>query len=168
MTTVAITNPTSPVAVAAAVPSRSLSGPSPSRDAVTLNLADDTIPVLVITVVRLVAVEVARDTSADSGFAARSGQAAAVRREIGKGVGLTLAAELKQSVERYLDERRLIGTKLEVRSPHFIWVSIEARIRLPERSDPALAAETRRRAEAELYRYLNAYVGGPTGTGWRG
>jgi predicted phage baseplate assembly protein len=79
---------------------------------------------------------------------------------------LTLSAELKQSVEKYLDERRLIGTTLEVRPPHFVWVSIEAKIRLPERSDPAMAAETRRRAEAELYRYLNAFVGGPTGSGW--
>ena len=27
-------------------------------------------------------------------------------------------------------------------------------------------AEVRRQAEAELYRYLNPYIGGPTGTGW--
>jgi predicted phage baseplate assembly protein len=79
---------------------------------------------------------------------------------------LTLSAELKQAVEGYLDDRRLIGTKLEVRSPHFIWVSIEAKIRLPERSEPVLVAEVRRRAEAELFRYLNPYVGGPNGTGW--
>jgi hypothetical protein len=79
---------------------------------------------------------------------------------------LTLSAELKQGVERFLDERRLIGTKLEVRGPQFVWVSIEARIRLPDRADPALTVETRKRAEAELYRYLNPYVGGPTGTGW--
>ena len=79
---------------------------------------------------------------------------------------LTLSAELKQAVERYLDERRLIGTTLEVRGPQFIWVSIEAKIRLPERSDPALASETRRKVEAELYRYLNPCVGGPAGTGW--
>jgi predicted phage baseplate assembly protein len=79
---------------------------------------------------------------------------------------LTLSAELKQAVEAYLDERRLIGTRLEVRSPHFVWVSIEAKVRVPERSDPVLVADVRRRAEAELFRYLNPYVGGPTGTGW--
>jgi predicted phage baseplate assembly protein len=79
---------------------------------------------------------------------------------------LTLSAELKQSVEAYLDERRLIGTRLEVRSPHFVWVCIEAKVRVPERSDPALVGEVRRRAEAELFRYLNPYLGGPSGTGW--
>jgi predicted phage baseplate assembly protein len=79
---------------------------------------------------------------------------------------LTLSADLKQGVEKFLDERRLLGTRLEVRSPQFVWVSIEARIRLPDRADPALAVETRKRAEAELYRYLNPYVGGPNGSGW--
>jgi predicted phage baseplate assembly protein len=79
---------------------------------------------------------------------------------------MTLSAELKRAVEGYLDERRLIGTNLQVRSPHLVWVSIDAKLRLPERSDPALVAETRRRAETELFRYLNPYVGGPNGTGW--
>lgn len=79
---------------------------------------------------------------------------------------LTLSAELKRAVEAHLNERRVIGTRLSVEAPQFIWVSIEAKVRLPERSDPAIAAEVRQRAEAELYRYLNPYVGGPDGTGW--
>jgi hypothetical protein len=79
---------------------------------------------------------------------------------------MTLSAELKRAVEGYLDERRLIGTRLQVRSPHLVWVSIDVKLRLPERSDPVLVAETRRRAETELFRYLNPYVGGPNGTGW--
>lgn len=79
---------------------------------------------------------------------------------------LTLSAELKQAVEAHLNERRVIGTRLSVEAPQFIWVSIEAKVRLPERSDPALAAEVRQRAEAELYRYLNPFVGGPGGAGW--
>ncbi len=79
---------------------------------------------------------------------------------------VTLAAELKQAVEAHLGERKLIGTRVEVRAPHFIWVSIDAKVRLPERSDPALITEVRQRAEAELYRYLNPYLGGPEGQGW--
>ncbi len=79
---------------------------------------------------------------------------------------LTLSAELKQAVESYLNERRLLGTRLEVRAPHFTWVSIEAKVRVPERSDPAQVIELRRKAEAELYRYLSPYLGGPDGTGW--
>ena len=79
---------------------------------------------------------------------------------------LTLSAELKQAVEAHLNERRLIGTRLDVRAPSFVWVSIEAKIRVPDRSDPARVIEVRQRAEADLYRYLNPYVGGPDGTGW--
>ena len=37
---------------------------------------------------------------------------------------LTLSAELKRSVENYLNERRLLGTSLEVISPKLVWVSI--------------------------------------------
>jgi predicted phage baseplate assembly protein len=79
---------------------------------------------------------------------------------------LTLSADLKRSVESYLNERRLLGTSLEVVSPKLIWVSINARVRLPEHSTSATQIETRRRAEATLYRYLNPYSGGPDGTGW--
>jgi predicted phage baseplate assembly protein len=79
---------------------------------------------------------------------------------------LTLAAELKQAVESELNERRLVGTRLSVQAPHVVWVSIEASVRLPERTGASQAVEVRRRAERELYRYLNPYVGGPAGTGW--
>ena len=79
---------------------------------------------------------------------------------------LTLSAELKRSVESFLNERRLLGTTLEVVSPKLMWVSINARVRLPEQSTGPMQVETRRRAEAALYRYLNPYTGGPDGTGW--
>ncbi|MEO6527550.1 MAG: putative baseplate assembly protein [Gemmatimonadaceae bacterium] len=79
---------------------------------------------------------------------------------------LTLSAELKRSVEAFLNERRLLGTTLEVVPPKLMWVSINARVRLPEQGTTAMQIETRRRAEAALYRYLNPYTGGPEGTGW--
>ncbi|MGE5333753.1 MAG: putative baseplate assembly protein, partial [Nitrososphaerota archaeon] len=79
---------------------------------------------------------------------------------------LTLSAELRASVMAYLDERRLLGTALEVRAPQYAWVSVRAKLRLPERSDAGLAADVRALAEAALYRYLNPYTGGPRGDGW--
>ncbi|HKW22888.1 MAG TPA: putative baseplate assembly protein, partial [Ktedonobacterales bacterium] len=79
---------------------------------------------------------------------------------------MTLSAELRGSVLSYLDDRRLLGTALEVRAPQYTWVSVRAKLRLPERSDAGLAADVREQAQAALYRYLNPYTGGPRGDGW--
>jgi predicted phage baseplate assembly protein len=79
---------------------------------------------------------------------------------------LLLSAELRSAVLARLEARRLLGTALEVRPPQFIWVSVQAELHVPERSDPALIAEVQQRAEDVLYRYLNPYIGGPRGDGW--
>lgn len=79
---------------------------------------------------------------------------------------LTLSAEVRERVLQDLDKRRLLGTALEVRGPQYAWISVSAKLRLPERSDAALAVEVRAQAEAALYRYLNPYTGGPRGDGW--
>ena len=79
---------------------------------------------------------------------------------------LSLSAELKQAVEGYLNERRLLGTRLQVVQAQYIWVSVEAKVRFPPNAEPGLIVETRRAAEDELYRYLNAFTGGPDGHGW--
>ncbi len=80
---------------------------------------------------------------------------------------LTLPADLRAAVFAMLNDKRLIGTGLEVRSPQYIWVSVQTKLRLTDRAnDPSIALETRAHAEAALYAYLNPYVGGPRGTGW--
>ena len=76
-------------------------------------------------------------------------------------IELNLSAELRAGVLTHLEERRLVGTTLDVIQPQFIFVSIEAQVRVAERSDPAVLAETQLQAEAALYRYLNPYTGGP-------
>jgi predicted phage baseplate assembly protein len=80
---------------------------------------------------------------------------------------MTLSAELRSAVMGNLNERRLVGTTLDVRSPQYQWISVQAKLRLTERAnDPIIAAETRDRAEAALYAYLNPFTGGPRGEGW--
>ncbi len=79
---------------------------------------------------------------------------------------LTVSAELRAAVLAYLNDRRVVGTTLEVRAPRFQWVSVSATLRVAERSDPTLVNDLQRRAEAELYRYLNPSCGGADGTGW--
>ncbi|MEN9938466.1 MAG: hypothetical protein RLZZ387_5045 [Chloroflexota bacterium] len=79
---------------------------------------------------------------------------------------LVLSAELRGSVQSYLRERSLVGLQLEVRAPQYVWVTVQARLKLAEGSDPVAQGQAERRAEAALERYLNPYTGGPTGEGW--
>jgi predicted phage baseplate assembly protein len=79
---------------------------------------------------------------------------------------LALSAELRTAVMAHLADRSVIGTRLEVREPRFIWVSVVARLRRPEGSDPQQTEAIQHQVEAALYRYLNPYTGGPDGTGW--
>lgn len=79
---------------------------------------------------------------------------------------LVLSADLRAAVMSHLDERRLLGTLLEVRAPQYLWVSVQAVLRVLEQADPRLAAEVQRSAERALYDYLNPISGGPDSRGW--
>ncbi|MGD2077229.1 MAG: putative baseplate assembly protein [Chloroflexota bacterium] len=66
-------------------------------------------------------------------------------------------------LSEYLDERRLLTTRLDIRAPAFRWVSVTAELReSPGFSQEEVEAEVL----ARLYRYLNPLVGGPRGEGW--
>jgi len=82
------------------------------------------------------------------------------------GERLTLSAELRSSVLSQLESRRLVGTTVDVRGPQYFWVSVQATLQVPQRSDPALLAQVQAQAERDLYRYLNPFTGGPNGDGW--
>ncbi|RRR76952.1 MAG: putative baseplate assembly protein [Candidatus Viridilinea halotolerans] len=79
---------------------------------------------------------------------------------------LVLSSELLGSVQNHLNARCLIGVRPEVRAPQYIWITVEARLRVRPSSSAALEAEVYRQAESMLYRYLNPLVGGADGTGW--
>lgn len=79
---------------------------------------------------------------------------------------LTLSAELRAGVQNFLDERRLVGTSLEVRSPQLFWVSVQTLLRVPGSASRGLKADVKRAAEDALYRYLNPHTGGAAGSGW--
>jgi predicted phage baseplate assembly protein len=79
---------------------------------------------------------------------------------------LALSAELRGLVQAYLGERSLIGSQLEVHAPQYIWISVQARLRVRARSERVLEADVQRQAETMLYRYLNPFHGGPAGDGW--
>lgn len=63
----------------------------------------------------------------------------------------------------YLDERRLLTTRLDIRAPSYRWVA--ARVQL--RASPGADQEKVRRTVLEcLYRFLNPLTGGADGEGW--
>ncbi len=79
---------------------------------------------------------------------------------------LTLSAETRAAVLAHLNERKLVGSKLEVRGPGLLWVSVEAVLRVAADGDASVEEAVRRTALAELYRYINPYTGGPRSDGW--
>lgn len=76
---------------------------------------------------------------------------------------LELGEEDAAALSAYLDERRLLTTRLSVRAPAYRWVSVQVRLRVaPGADEAAVEAEVLRR----LYRLLNPLTGGPDGDGW--
>lgn len=63
----------------------------------------------------------------------------------------------------YLDERRLLTTRLDIRPPAYYWVSCHVQLRAAPGVDQAAVEEE---ALARLYRFINPLTGGPDGKGW--
>lgn len=63
----------------------------------------------------------------------------------------------------YMDERRLLTTRLEISQPAYQWVSVKVKLR----AAPGVPlAGVEQQTLARLYAYLNPLVGGPTRDGW--
>jgi predicted phage baseplate assembly protein len=76
---------------------------------------------------------------------------------------LALAPDVQEMVHEYLDERRLLTTKLEILEPQYYWIRVKVRFRTSKhyKNDRVEKAVNDR-----LYQYLNPIIGGPNGTGW--
>lgn len=76
---------------------------------------------------------------------------------------LALSNELVDVVRLFLDERRTIGTNVEIGTPYYQGVTVTALVHaLPERPVELV----RQRVTEALYRYINPLVGGVDGSGW--
>lgn len=77
---------------------------------------------------------------------------------------LMLSEDVRETILRYLDERRLLSTLLDVTHPSYQWVKTEVRFRASRHAD----FETVRRAiENKLFEFLNPLIGGHDGKGWQ-
>jgi predicted phage baseplate assembly protein len=72
-------------------------------------------------------------------------------------------AETGRRIEQFLEERRVIGTRVRIEPPSYLGIKVEAQVRARPTADPARVTQDALRA---LYRYFNPLVGGPDGTGW--
>ncbi|PID86680.1 MAG: putative baseplate assembly protein [Chloroflexi bacterium] len=68
-----------------------------------------------------------------------------------------------ERLTRYLDERRLLTTRLHIRAPAYYWVAARVQLRASIDAEQAtVEAEVLNR----LYKFLNPLIGGSAGTGW--
>jgi predicted phage baseplate assembly protein len=74
-----------------------------------------------------------------------------------------LSDELVAQIGQHLDERRLVGTRVEIGTPYYQGVTVAALIRSLPGRPPGLVRE---RALDALYRFINPLTGGVEGTGW--
>lgn len=77
---------------------------------------------------------------------------------------LTLSQELHDSVQSFLDDRRLLSTQLDISAPAYQWVETEVRLRVSATYD---RDKVIRAVEAKLFEFLNPLIGGLDGKGWQ-
>ena len=71
--------------------------------------------------------------------------------------------QILERISNSLDERRLVGTRLLVQPPDYLWLTAVVSLTSRPRFDPA---EVRTEVLRALYRLYDPLVGGPDGTGW--
>jgi predicted phage baseplate assembly protein len=76
---------------------------------------------------------------------------------------LVLDEEDCKLLSEYLDERRLLTTRVDIRPPAYHWVAVKVKLRVA----PGVSRnEAEKEVKARLFRFLNPLVGGPDGKGW--
>ena len=77
---------------------------------------------------------------------------------------LYVSPELRDRVQQYLDERRLLSTRLQVLPPTYQWVETEIRVKVGKHQDPETIRQV---VEKRLFEFINPLVGGTDGKGWQ-
>jgi predicted phage baseplate assembly protein len=68
-----------------------------------------------------------------------------------------------KALSAYLDERRLLTTRVDVRPPAYHWVAVKVKLRAAPGVDQASVEAD---VLARLYQYFNPLTGGASGSGW--
>ncbi len=76
---------------------------------------------------------------------------------------LELADDVREAVQQFLDERRLLSTRLEVTTPVYRWVETEVRLKVSRHYEFEKVREV---VEQRLFEFINPLTGGMDGQGW--
>ena len=76
---------------------------------------------------------------------------------------LRLSPGTEMRLRDYLDARRLLTSRLDIRQPQYVWVTVQTRIKPLPKAEPE---RVRRDVKVALYRFLHPLYGGPDGAGW--
>lgn len=76
---------------------------------------------------------------------------------------LVVPRQVSEDVREYLDERRLLGVRLEIATPKYVPVAVSAHVRIKRDYDRQTAMTE---VEKKLYQYINPVSGGADGKGW--
>jgi predicted phage baseplate assembly protein len=74
-----------------------------------------------------------------------------------------LSSGLVQRLGHHLDQRRILGSTIEIATPYYQGVTIAAMVTARPGRPAGLVRDRARRA---IYRYVNPLLGGPDGNGW--
>jgi hypothetical protein len=76
---------------------------------------------------------------------------------------LVVSSRVRTEVKEYLDERRLLAMRVEIATPEYQPIVIEARVKSKLNVPNELVSE---KVRQRLYRFINPVCGGPRGEGW--
>ncbi|MEM7553305.1 MAG: putative baseplate assembly protein [Cyanobacteria bacterium P01_A01_bin.84] len=78
-----------------------------------------------------------------------------------------LSPALQEQVLNYLDDRKLLGIRIQLHQPEYVGVSVQTEITLePLYDNPLARDEIIRNIKISLYKFLNPLTGGIDGKGW--
>lgn len=80
---------------------------------------------------------------------------------------LVLSPDLRQQINHYLDQRRLLGIRTELTEPDYVGVQVRTQVKFrPEYENQDAEGQVLSRLRSQLYNYLNPLTGGEHGQGW--
>ncbi len=76
---------------------------------------------------------------------------------------LELDPEEMKRLTAFLDERRLLTTRMDIRAPVYMWVAVKVKLKI---SPGAKRESVEKAIKTRLNRFINPLTGGPEGKGW--